>query len=253
MIVLFVVIVFMLYQRRKIALLKAKLYQDALAEKNQLLADVSHELRTPLTALKLQIDALRYKVVENVDLSYQKLSAKVMDINRLIADIYELATSDANGLSFTAEQCDVIPILREWNNEFSQYVEQQGFSWRLCTHVESAHVKIDIDRIKQVVSNLISNSVNYTDKPGEIQLSATIRQDSLVLIVKDSAPTVNDEDLEKIFERLYRVEKSRNRQTGGSGLGLAISQNIILAHQGEIFAKKSNTGGLAVIVKLPII
>lgn len=252
MIVLFVVIVFMLYQRRKIALLKAKLYQDALAEKNQLLADVSHELRTPLTALKLQIDALRYKVVENVDLSYQKLSAKVMDINRLIADIYELATSDANGLSFTAEQCDVIPILREWNNEFSQYVEQQGFSWRLCTHVESAHVKIDIDRIKQVLSNLISNSVNYTDKPGEIQLSATIRQDSLVLIVKDSAPTVNDEDLEKIFERLYRVEKSRNRQTGGSGLGLAISQNIILAHQGEIFAKKSNTGGLAVIIKLPI-
>ena len=252
MIVLFVVIVFMLYQRRKIALLKAKLYQDALAEKNQLLADVSHELRTPLTALKLQIDALRYKVVENVDLSYQKLSDKVMDINRLIADIYELATSDANGLSFTTEQCNVIPILREWNNEFSQYVEQQGFSWRLCTHVESAQVKIDIDRIKQVLSNLISNSVNYTDKPGEIQLSATIRQDSLVLIVKDSAPTVNDEDLEKIFERLYRVEKSRNRQTGGSGLGLAISQNIILAHQGEIFAKKSNTGGLAVIIKLPI-
>lgn len=175
-----------------------------------------------------------------------------MDINRLIADIYELATSDVNGLSFTTEQCDVIPILREWNNEFLQYVEQQGFSWRLCTHVESAQVKIDIDRIKQVLSNLISNSVNYTDKPGEIQLSATIRQESLVLIVKDSAPTVNDEDLEKIFERLYRVEKSRNRQTGGSGLGLAISQNIILAHQGEIFAKKSNTGGLAVIIKLPI-
>ena len=251
-IVLLVVIVFMLYQRRRIAVLKAQLYQDALTQKNQLLADVSHELRTPLTALKLQIDALQYKLVENVDLSYQKLSSKVMDINRLISDIYELAMSDVNGLSFTTEQCDIIPMLREWSHEFSQYVEQQGFSWHLCAHVESAQVNVDIDRIKQVLSNLISNSVKYTDNPGDIQLSATIKQDALVLIVKDSAPTVNDDELERIFERLYRVEKSRNRQTGGSGLGLAISQSIILAHHGEIFAKKSNIGGLAIIIKLPL-
>lgn len=251
-IVLLVVVVFMLYQRRRIAVLKAQLYQDALTQKNQLLADVSHELRTPLTALKLQIDALQYKLVGNVDLSYQKLSAKVMDINRLISDIYELAMSDVNGLSFTTKQCDIIPMLREWSHEFSQYVEQQGFSWHLCTHVESAQVNIDVDRIKQVLSNLISNSVKYTDNPGDIQLSATIKQDAMVLIVKDSAPTVNDDELERIFERLYRVEKSRNRQTGGSGLGLAISQNIILAHHGEIFAKKSNIGGLAIIIKLPL-
>lgn len=251
--VLFIVMFFLLYQRRKIALLKANLYEDALTQKNQLLADVSHELRTPLTALKLQVDALKYNLVENVDLSYQKLSEKVMDINRLITDVYELATSDINGLSFNAEPCDAIELINKWHTEFQQYVEPQGFQWRLKCHVPSAKVNIDQDRIKQVLSNLICNSVSYTEKPGTIQLSANIRKQSLVLIVKDTAPSVNEDELEQIFERLYRVEKSRSRQSGGSGLGLAISQRIIEAHHGEIFAKQSNIGGLAVIIKLPLL
>jgi signal transduction histidine kinase/TPR repeat protein len=252
LIVLFFVGFYLLHQRRKVAELKASLYEDALTQRNQFLADVSHELRTPLTALKLQIDALKYNLVDNIDLSYQKLSIKVMDLNRLIGDIYELATSDKEGISFDCLPCDIIPLLNKWNSEFEHYVSAEGFEWRFCMHVTTAKVKIDIMRIKQVISNLISNSIKYTDKPGTIQLSANIKQECLILIVKDTSPSVPENETKIIFERLYRVEKSRNRQTGGSGLGLSISQNIIKAHQGIIFAKKSNIGGVAIIMKIPL-
>ncbi|KPZ73465.1 Signal transduction histidine-protein kinase BaeS [Shewanella sp. P1-14-1] len=249
---LFTVLIYFFYQRRKLAILKANLYQDALNQKNQILADVSHELRTPLTALKLQVDALKYQLVDDVDLSYQKLGTKIDDLNHLISDIYELALSDVNGLSFEASQVDFVPILMNWGEEFEHYASAKGFEWHLAINANTALVNIDTDRIKQVLSNLLTNSIKYTDAPGQISLSLAVNSNNLILVLKDSSPGVPDEELEKIFERLYRVEKSRNRRTGGSGLGLSISQNIIEAHEGTIFASKSDLGGLAVTIRIPL-
>ena len=108
-VVLFLLVFYVLHQRRKLAVISANLYEDALQQKNQLLADVSHELRTPLTALKLQVDALRYNLVDDVELSYQKLSSKITDLSNLIRDIYELAVSDVYGLSINTQQLDITP------------------------------------------------------------------------------------------------------------------------------------------------
>lgn len=244
---------YILMQKRRLALLEAKLYEDALAQKNQLLADVSHELRTPLTALKLQVDSLRYQLVDDVDLSYQRLSTKITDLNHLISDIYELALTDVDGLSMSLETLDIIPKLNLWQEEFKGYVESSGFEWLFECSIEHATIEVDVDRLKQVCTNLISNSCKYTDKPGTINLKIKIKHNVLTLVVQDTAPGVPDDELDKIFERLYRVEKSRNRSTGGAGLGLAISQNIINAHHGSIVARQSRIGGLAVIVKIPLV
>lgn len=244
---------YVLYQRRKIAVISANLYEDALKQKNQLLADVSHELRTPLTALKLQVDALRYQLVEDVDLSYQKLSSKITDLSNLIGDIYELAVSDVYGLSFNATPVNVIPLLDKWCKEFALYTGNEGFTWRYKLYIEEANVEVDTARTKQVLANLVSNSVKYTDKPGNIEFIAKIKHNKLLLRVQDTSPSVPEDELYKIFERLYRVEKSRNRNTGGSGLGLAICQNIIHAHQGNIYAKPSAIGGVAIYIELPLL
>ncbi|NKF50798.1 tetratricopeptide repeat protein [Shewanella sp. WXL01] len=252
LLLLFSVLIYFFYQRRKLAVLKASLYQDALNQKNQILADVSHELRTPLTALKLQVDALKYQLVDDVDVSYQKLGTKIDDLNHLISDIYELALSDVNGLSFEAKQVDFVPILMNWGEEFEHYANAEGFEWHLSINADTAPVNIDTDRIKQVLSNLLTNSIKYTDAPGQISLSLDVSSNNLILVLKDSSPGVPDKELEKIFERLYRVEKSRNRRTGGSGLGLSISQNIIQAHDGTISASQSDLGGLAVTITIPL-
>lgn len=250
--VLLAVLIFLLFQRRKMALVEAKLYEEALSQKNQLLTDVSHELRTPLTALKLQIDALQHRIVKDVDVSYQKLSVKVMDINRLISDIYELAKTDTGELSLSMTEVDCIEVLTQWQSEFCDYVEQQGFEWRFQQFVDSAMVNIDSERLKQVLSNIIANSCFYSDKPGIIELIVKSNQKWLLISINDSSPGVAESELSKIFNRLYRVERSRNKQTGGSGLGLAICQSLIHAHGGDIIAKSSPLGGLSIKIKLPL-
>jgi len=246
------VFAYSLYQRRKIAILKAKLYEEALMQKNQLLADVSHELRTPLTALKLQVDALRYQLVDNVELSYQKLSTKITDLSLLISDIYDLAISDVDGLSFEATKVDLIPVFTEWGKEFTNDIESQGLQWSYSFDADEAIVLADLVRIKQVILNIISNSIKYTDIPGQVTMTVKTKLDKVVIIIQDSTPSVAEEDLENIFERLFRGEKSRNRRTGGAGLGLSICQNIINAHNGHICAENSRLGGVSILIELPI-
>lgn len=253
LVIIFLFISYVLYQRRKMALMSARVYEDALKQKNQLLADVSHELRTPLTALKLQVDALRFQLVEDVDVSYQKLSVKITDLSNLIGDIYELAVSDVYGLSINTRTVDLSPVLQTWAEEFKQYTQSEGFTWQQAIAKEQASVDVDGDRIKQLLSNLISNSVKYTDKPGKIALVSVVSKNNLIIELQDSSPSVPDKELPKIFERLYRVEKSRNRSTGGSGLGLAICKNIVQAHNGKIYARQSTLGGLSIIIELPLI
>ncbi|REL25605.1 hypothetical protein DXX93_02925 [Thalassotalea euphylliae] len=252
LVVLFLLIFYVLHQRRKLAVISASLYEDALQQKNQLLADVSHELRTPLTALKLQVDALRYHLVDDVELSYQKLSSKITDLSNLIGDIYELAVSDVYGLSINTQQLDMTPALKQWSSEFQDYVTGHELQWHDNIASAPAWVAVDQDRIKQVLANLINNSVNYTDKPGRVELSAWQAHGQLHLCVQDTSPSVPESEFGKIFERLYRLEKSRNRATGGSGLGLAICQNVIHAHQGTIEAKQSALGGVAILITLPL-
>jgi len=242
---------FLLLQRRKWALLKAKLYKDALNQKDQLLADVSHELRTPLTSLKLQVDALQHNIVKDVDASYEKLGAKIMDINRLISDIYELAQSDTGTLKLNKVDCDVAQEFSIWAEELKEFVNAKGFRFESHLDLKELSLQIDPERIKQIVCNLISNSCHYTDKPGLIRLVAQEHNGGLKVLIEDTSPSVEKDQLGKIFTRLYRVEKSRSRQTGGSGLGLSICKSLVELHGGKIRAEQSSIGGLTVYFIIP--
>ena len=114
--------------------------------------------------------------------------------------------------------------------------------------------QIDCDpyRIKQVFTNLFENTLRYTDAPGQLHISSKTNTKSIELILQDSAPSVPDASLKHLFDRLYRVDPSRNRETGASGLGLSICKAIVVAHSGSIHAQKSSLGGLAIHLTLPI-
>jgi len=233
---------------------RAKMMGELVEKKNQLLADVSHELRTPLTVLQLKVEALQCKLVEDVDASYEGLLIKIGDINNMISDIYQLSQSDIGAVQFELSSEKCLDIVTIWAEEMAEVVRLKGFKWQQQINVpESLLVTLDKEKIKQVVSNLIDNSVTYTDSPGVISMSTRIVENQLEILIEDSAPGVPKSEYPKIFERLYRVEKSRSRATGGSGLGLSICKSIIRTHKGTIIAMPSKHGGLAISIKLPVI
>ncbi|MDN5969918.1 MAG: ATP-binding protein, partial [Enterobacterales bacterium] len=117
---------------------------------------------------------------------------------------------------------------------------------------EKACVFGDPDRLLQLFNNLFENSLRYTDGNGQLKAQGQIRDTYLQLYWQDSAPGVTDEQLQKIFERFYRAEGSRNRASGGSGLGLSICQNIVEAHGGQMTAEHSPLGGLTISLQLPL-
>ncbi|MGC3833324.1 ATP-binding protein [Moritella viscosa] len=110
----------------------------------------------------------------------------------------------------------------------------------------------DAKSLAQLIGNLFENSYRYTDQNGQIKINLQPTNDSILLTIEDSAPAVPDAALPKLFERLYRVDKSRSRANGGSGLGLSICENIIKRHNGHISAQHSKLGGLKIAISLPI-
>ncbi|MCO7224246.1 tetratricopeptide repeat protein [Pleionea sp. CnH1-48] len=240
-------------QRRRLENERAEMMAELVERKNQLLADVSHELRTPLTVLQLKVEALQHNLVKDVNASYDSLMTKIGDINKLISDIYALAQSDIGALELNRATNDCEQYLQEWADELCDAVEAKGFQWQQNIELPTnTNVSFDENKIKQVISNLVDNSMAYTDLPGTIALSSAINEQSWQIVIEDSAPGVKDEDLPRIFERLFRVESSRSRATGGSGLGLSICKSIIEAHEGSITSSASQLGGLAIKINLPL-
>lgn len=240
-------------QRKKLALKETDLMDKLLTKKNQLLADVSHELTTPLTVLKLQVELLKDDLEEDVQASYQALDNKIDDIQHLITDISQLAQSDVGALQLNITTFELNQSLALWEAELTQFVNKNKLTFEINKSLpDKLMVDLDPDRIKQIFINLLTNSIKYTHKPGQVKLSAIVKNNRLKLSIEDSAPGVSDIDLINIFERLYRVEGSRSRATGGSGLGLAICKSLIEEHKGEIFAEHSELGGLKIVMELPI-
>ncbi|MCP4324480.1 MAG: hypothetical protein GY787_21995 [Alteromonadales bacterium] len=230
---------------------------DMLAElvnkKNQLLTDVSHELATPITILKLQVEALKDNLESDVQLSYQAMDHKLLQMERLIADLYQLGQVDIGAFDLKQQKIDVEDLLTVWERSYQHLVTEKGLSWQFNKQFEGNYsVQLDCDRLHQVISNIITNSIKYTYSPGEVIVNCRVELQQLVIEVEDSAPGIKDDELVQIFERLYRCDSSRSRTTGGSGLGLAISKSLVEAHGGSIRALHSKLGGLLLKITLPL-
>ena len=118
--------------------------------------------------------------------------------------------------------------------------------------VQPVMIQGDPQRLQQLFTNLLENSLRYTDKPGQLRIVSSVQPQWLEIRFEDSPPDVPDTALPRLFERLYRVESSRNRATGGAGIGLSICHNIVTAHDGSISAHHAALGGLEIRVRLPL-
>ena len=221
--------------------------------REQWLSDISHELRTPISVLRSEIEALQDGIRQPEPRYIDSLHSQVQNLSQLVNDLYQLSLSDA-GLQFDlSERIDVQKILAM---SCSQYlIRCQEREIQLDTFIdlkEATHIMGDQQSLIQLFSNLLENSLRYTDAAGKLRVELKVKNDQLKICIEDSMPGVPDNALPKLFERLYRVDESRSRLSGGSGLGLTICETIVHAHQGKISASHSPLGGLAITINLPL-
>jgi len=231
----------------------AQTLQNSEQARRGFLADISHELRTPLAVLKAELEALQDGVRSLTPEAVKSLQAEVAILGVLINDLYDLAVADLGAVHYRMERVDLADLMR---------TTLRGFASRFSEHqlmVDDSRisgtplvVKGDARRITQVLNNVLENTIRYTDAGGSVEIAAARSGRDVVIDVHDSAPGVAAELLPRLFERLFRVESSRNRARGGSGLGLSLCRSILDAHGGEISAHSSPLGGLWVRVRLPL-
>lgn len=252
---LFVLLLFFFISRRKLYLLKQKLLADAIEKRNQLFTDISHELRTPLSVLKLQLQAMEYEIEEDIEKGYAKLHEKISELDLLINDIYQLSSIESQALSLSLEKTDICHWYQNQQKEWQHLIQSNDLHVTITNEVsdQPRYVAIDGMRFKQVLLNIISNSIKYTDKPGELKIALQQVRNKVQITISDSAPGVDKSALPKLFDRFYRTDSSRSRDSGGSGLGLSIAQGIVTLHNGSIRAQQSPLGGLTISIRLPIL
>lgn len=216
-------------------------------------ADISHELRTPLTVLRGELEALQDGVRELAPRTIDTLHSEVVHLGHLVDDLYELSMSDAGALTYHKVVLVPQTLIAASVELFAHRFKEKDIEVQLeCPQSSHLSILADPERLQQLLINLLENSLRYTDSGGRVEISVAQRNNKLELNICDSAPSVPDSELARLFERLYRGESSRNRAFGGRGLGLSICQNIVAAHGGTIQAQPSPLGGLCVCVQLPL-
>ncbi|MEA5097647.1 MAG: sensor histidine kinase efflux regulator BaeS [Burkholderiaceae bacterium] len=227
-------------------------------EKNEKLrrnfmADISHELRTPLSVLKGEMEAMEDGIRPMSLTTLKSLQAETATLGKLVDDLYQLSLSDVGALAYRKTCVDVIALLLQTVASFEERFA--GKSIVIDLHFDTTQAtECDADplRLQQMFSNLLENTLRYTDPNGRLEIGCSHEDGVVRFDFQDTAPGVPSDKLPHLFERFYRTEHSRNRATGGSGLGLAISRNIAEAHQGSMTAQASPLGGLWISVVLPL-
>jgi len=223
--------------------------------RRQWIADISHELRTPLAILQGELEAVQDGIKPLDPVSLNSWHHEVVHLSTLVNDLHELSMSDNGALVYEKEKIDIQFLLEQTLELHQNLITQNKIKVSIHISAQKNNKTINIfgepKRLKQLFDNLLQNTCRYTDEDGELKISLKEYPDKVIIEWVDSDPGVSDEDLQKLFDRLYRVDSSRNRENGGSGLGLAICKNIVTAHEGDIIAEHSEIGGLKLIIKFP--
>ena len=221
--------------------------------RQQWISDIAHELRTPLSILLGEIEALRDGVRDVNHDTLESLNSEARHLSKIVNDLHELSLADAGALTIKKERIDPLAVLEETLGHFEQgFAENHIAIEKNLAHLPPVSVIGDADRLKQLFSNLLENTLRYADAPGTLTIGRERVDNRWVFFFEDSGPGVPEESLERLFDRLYRVDQSRSRTKGGSGLGLSICKSIVDALGGKIRAVNGKSGGLRIEVELPV-
>ena len=204
------------------------------AERQNMIADIAHELRTPLSVIQGNLEAMLDNVLPTNARELALLHQETILLNRLISDLRTISLAEAGQLNLHKRPIDLAELVDRVIERLQLRIEEKGIELRTTIPVDLPVVQADPERLSQILSNLVDNSLSYTPAGTLVEISATDTAEGIQVSVIDSGPGIPEGKLPKLFDRFWRAEKSRNRATGGTGLGLAIVRQLTEAHGGRV-------------------
>jgi len=222
-----------------------------LDQMRRFVSDASHELRTPLVTVRGYAELYRMGAItkkQDVAEAMQRIESEAIRMSGLVESLLTLTRMDELGNLETSET-DIAELADAVVKDAS--VANQKVSFRAVRIGKNFVAQVDGDRIKQVLTNLVANASRFAPDSSEVTLEIESREKDFVIRVADHGDGIPEGLRDKVFERFYRADNSRNRDTGGSGLGLAIAKSIVTAHQGQIWAEETDGGGATFLIEIP--
>jgi two-component system phosphate regulon sensor histidine kinase PhoR len=220
------------------------------------IANLSHELRTPVTNIQGYAETLlagAWQDEKNLKEFLNIIYSDTEKLAYLIKDILDLSKIESTDKPLKLDLVNLNNLIRETVKNINKQANEKQIKLELNLDENISKIKVDKIQIQQAISNIIDNAMKYTPKQGEIKVSTTQFKDEVRIDISDTGIGIPERDLERIFERFYRVDKARSRQLGGTGLGLSIVKNIILNHNGKIWCKSTEEKGSTFSFTLPIL
>jgi two-component system, OmpR family, sensor histidine kinase VicK len=222
-------------------------------ERREFVANVSHELRTPLTTMRSYLEALAEGAWQDKDIAPKFLEVTQTETERmirLVTDLLQLSKMDSKDYLLSKEWVNFIPFFHRIIDRF-ELTKNQNVSFSRKLPDFTIFVEIDEDKMTQVLDNIISNALKYSPEGGQVTFTVEEQLGFIIVSISDEGMGIPSENLEKIFERFYRVDKARTRKLGGTGLGLAIAKEMVNAHGGDIWAVSEEGKGTVISFSLP--
>lgn len=220
--------------------------------RRNLMNNVAHELRSPLTNMQCQLETLQDGLAEPTPAIIDSLHAETLLLKEIVGDLQELALAEAGRLVLHRQSVALPQIVTTAIQAVTPAAQAKQIQIMLPTPANLPMIHADPGRIKQVVRNLLDNAVQYASIGSQISIGLAEEEHYVTLRVADSGPGIAPEHLPHIFDRFYRGDPSRSRDTGGTGLGLAIAKQFVEAHGGQIWGESHSPFGATFVLKLPI-
>jgi signal transduction histidine kinase len=220
--------------------------------RRNMVADVAHELRTPLSNIQGYLEAIRDGVIGPDAAAIRSLDEEARLLSRLVNELQELSLAEAGELKLVYQAEDIADLVRQAVSPWQPQLIAREISLSVNLPDNLPLVNIDWQRVNQVLHNILENAMAHTPKGGAIDVAASEKDKWVEVSVSDTGEGIPAEDLPHIFERFYRVDKSRARATGGSGLGLTIAKRLVEAHGGAITVQSRVGEGSRFSFTLPI-
>ncbi len=202
----------------------------------ELIGDVAHELRTPLNNIKITLEGLIDEVISAESTTFFDMQREISRLQRLISQLEILSRAESDQFTLQKQLASLETLLHTIVERLAIQFEDKGVTLAVEISADLPLIRFDRDRITQVVINIVGNALQHTPEGGRVVVSAEYAANEATITVQDSGIGLAPADLTRIFERFYRVDKSRQRSSGGNGIGLTIAKHLVQAHGGRIWA-----------------
>src|SRR5688500_6111024 len=218
--------------------------------RKQMTADIAHELRTPLSLILGHAEAVHDGVLPATRANFEIIREEATRLEHLVNDLRILSLADAGELTINLQPIEPERLHQEVAALYQYQAQRMNITLDLDSAAPLSTIEVDPGRMTQVLTNILDNALHHTPEGGRIVLAAKQMQDLIEISIQDSGPGITAQDANRIFDRFYRTDPSRQREDGGSGLGLAIARSIVHAHGGQIKAESELGKGLKIVIAL---